>query len=85
MVWLLAILKNWWIKIHACPENEYEQDASKYKNQLLEYNEIVSNYYNERTRGLRKDSWTEQMVGMLGNPTRMYMKEFIKQHGLDKR
>lgn len=70
---------------HIYHENEYEQDVSKYKNQLLEYNEIVSNYYNERTRGLRKDSWTEQMVGMLGNPRRMYMNEFIKKHGLDKR
>ena len=70
---------------HIYHENEYEQDVSKYKNQLVEYNEIVSHYYNERTRGLRKDSWTEQMVGMLSNPRRMYMKEFIKLHGLDKR
>ena len=46
---------------------------------------LYHNYYNERTRGLRKDSWTEQMVGMLSNPRRMYMKEFIKKHGLDKR
>ena len=56
------------------------RNVSKYKNQLVEYNEIVSHYYNERTRGLRKDSWTEQMVGMLSNPRRMYMKEFIEKH-----
>ena len=70
---------------HIYHENEYEQDVSKYKNQLEEYNEIVSQYYNERTGGIRKDSWTEQMVGMLGNPRRMYMNEFIKKQGLDKR
>jgi FMN reductase (NADPH) len=70
---------------HIYHENEYEQDVSKYKNQLLEYNEIVSHYYIERTKGIRKDTWTEQMAGMLGNPRRMYMKEFIKKHGLDKR
>ncbi len=56
-----------------------------YKKQLEQYNEIVTQYYNERTKGLRKDSWTEQMAGMFGRPTRMYMNEFIKKHGLDKR
>ena len=70
---------------HIYHENEYEQDVLKYKSQLEEYNEIVSQYYNERTGGIRKDSWTEQMVGMLGNPRRMYMNEFIKKQGLDKR
>jgi FMN reductase (NADPH) len=64
-------------------ENEYEQDVSKYKKQLEEYNEITSRYYNERTNGKRRDTWTEQMAGMLGNPTRMYMNEFIKKHGLN--
>ena len=38
------------------------------KAQLEEYNEIISDYYNERTKGERKDSWTEQMVGMLSQP-----------------
>jgi FMN reductase (NADPH) len=70
---------------HIYHENEYEQDNSIYKKQLEQYNEIVAQYYNERTKGLRKDSWTEQMTGMLGRPTRMYMNEFIKKHGLDKR
>lgn len=68
---------------HIYHENEYEQDASVIKDQLKEYNEIIAHYYNERTGGKRQDTWTEQMANMLGQPRRMYMKEFIKQHGLN--
>jgi FMN reductase (NADPH) len=68
---------------HIYHENEYIQDESIVRKQLEEYNEIVSNYYNERTKGKRKDTWTEQMAEMLENPKRMYMKEFIREHGLD--
>ncbi|MCQ6276767.1 oxygen-insensitive NADPH nitroreductase [Bacillus sp. V3B] len=68
---------------HIYHENEYEQDASLYKRQLEEYNEFISRYYNERTGGKRKDTWTGQMASMLSNPKRMYMKEFIGKHRFD--
>lgn len=64
-------------------ENEYEQDADKYKEELKQYNVVVSDYYEKRTKGKRKDAWTEQMANSLSKPTRMYMNEFIKKHGLD--
>ena len=64
-------------------ENEYEQNIDKYKEELTEYNVVVSDYYEKRTAGKRKDTWTEQMANMLSKPTRMYMNEFIKKHGLD--
>jgi len=64
-------------------ENEYQQNTDKFKQELRQYNEIVSSYYEKRTKGKRKDTWTEQMANTLSNPTRMYMNEFIKKHGLD--
>lgn len=68
---------------HIYHENQYEQDLSIIKGQLKEYNEIISNYYNERTGGKRQDTWTEQMADMLRQPRRMYMQDFIKKHGLN--
>ncbi|WP_338470554.1 oxygen-insensitive NADPH nitroreductase [Niallia sp. XMNu-256] len=68
---------------HIYHENEYEQDVSVIKGQLKEYNETISHYYNERTGGKRQETWTGQMANMLSQPRRMYMHEFIKQHGLN--
>jgi FMN reductase (NADPH) len=70
---------------HVYHENEYEQDASILKAQLEEYNELISQYYHERTNGERNDTWTKQMAGMLSQPRRMYMHEFIKEHGLNRK
>ncbi|WP_428909486.1 oxygen-insensitive NADPH nitroreductase [Niallia sp. Krafla_26] len=68
---------------HIYHENEYEQDSSIIKQQLVEYNETISTYYKERTQGERQDTWTKQMANMLSQPRRMYMYEFIKQHKLN--
>ena len=64
-------------------ENEYEQNPSILKQQLEEYNEIISTYYQERSQGERQDTWTKQMDNMLSRPRRMYMHEFIKEHRLN--
>nr|WP_295975086.1 oxygen-insensitive NADPH nitroreductase [uncultured Bacillus sp.] len=64
-------------------ENEYQQNMEDYRKELEEYNALVSAYYAKRTKGRRKDTWTGQMAGTLSNPSRMYMHEFIKQHGLN--
>ena len=36
-------------------------------------------------RDERNDTWSKQMAGMLSQPRRMYMHEFIKEHGLNKK
>ncbi|MGJ7923251.1 oxygen-insensitive NADPH nitroreductase [Neobacillus sp. LXY-4] len=64
-------------------ENEYEQDEGKLIADLEKYNEVISNYYHERTKGKRKDRWTEQMANMLEKQSRMYMKEFVQENKLD--
>lgn len=64
-------------------ENEYEQDKSRFIDQLEDYNQIIADYYRKRTEGKREDTWTGQMAKMLGRKSRMYMKEFIEKQKLD--
>ncbi|RFU71227.1 oxygen-insensitive NADPH nitroreductase [Peribacillus saganii] len=66
-------------------ENGYNNDEASFKDQLIKYNETISAYYEERTDGARKDTWTGQMVHMIGAKSRMYMKEFVEQRNLNKR
>jgi FMN reductase (NADPH) len=68
---------------HVYHEESYQEEAVAYEQQLKEYNETISDYYNERTVGKRKDTWTEQMANMLSHPTRMYMKEFVEKKGFN--
>lgn len=70
---------------HVYHEEEYEQDQDIYLRQLQDYNQVISNYYVERTSGKRKDTWTEQMANMLEKQTRMYMKEFVQKNKMDLR
>ncbi|MGG5252135.1 oxygen-insensitive NADPH nitroreductase [Neobacillus sp. SM06] len=68
---------------HIYHENEYEQDEARFLNQLEEYNQITSSYYDKRTGGARKDRWTEQIGEMLEKKSRMYMKDFVQKNKLD--
>lgn len=68
---------------HVYHDNEYQQNKEVYVRQLEEYDEIISQYYNQRTNGQRNDRWTEQIASMLERRTRMYMKEFIQKNKLD--
>lgn len=68
---------------HVYHEEEYQQDKKVYLRQLQEYDQIISTYYEQRTDGKRKDRWTEQIANMLGNQTRMYMKEFVQKNKMN--
>ncbi len=70
---------------HVYHEEEYQGDQTKYLSQLKEYDQQISEYYEQRTNGERKDTWTGQMATMLARPTRMYMKEFVEKQGFNKR
>ncbi|MBS2970937.1 oxygen-insensitive NADPH nitroreductase [Metabacillus sp. KIGAM252] len=69
---------------HLYFEEQYDT-GEQYEEQLKEYNETVSAYYNERTDGRRSDTWTGQMAQMLSHPQRMYMKDFVQKKGFDKK
>ena len=68
---------------HVYHEDEYEKNKEVYIGQLQNYDDLISNYYEERTDGKRKDRWTEQMARMLDRKSRMYMKEFIQKNKMD--
>jgi FMN reductase (NADPH) len=70
---------------HVYHEEEYQQDKKVYLQQLEDYDEMISAYYEQRTDGKRKDRWTEQMANMLEKQTRMYMKEFVQKNKMDLR
>jgi FMN reductase (NADPH) len=67
---------------HIYHEDQYEQSAQKLKQQLGAYNDQISNYYNERTNGNRNDRWTAQIAEKMSQPTRTYIKEFLKSKKL---
>lgn len=57
-------------------QDKYDLDA---KTDLLkEYDDIIIQYYFERTNGQRKDSWTSQMTAHTSKPLRPHMKAFLK-------
>ncbi len=68
---------------HIYHEDEYEQNQDVYREQLHEYDRLISSYYYKRTNGKRQDRWTEQIANMLTKQNRMYMKEFVQKNKLN--
>jgi FMN reductase (NADPH) len=68
---------------HVYHEETYLQNSEIYKSQIQAYDKTISAYYDERTNGKRKDTWSTQMANMLKSPKRMYMKTFIEKKGFD--
>ncbi|WP_096156285.1 oxygen-insensitive NADPH nitroreductase [Bacillus sp. FJAT-45066] len=66
-------------------EETYEPNNEQFKEQLEAYNKEISQYYYDRTNGMRNDKWTAQMASMLESPKRMYMKEFVEKKGFNKK
>ncbi|RXI98191.1 oxygen-insensitive NADPH nitroreductase [Anaerobacillus alkaliphilus] len=62
-------------------QDQYQQNNEILKIQLTSYNEIISEYYNDRTNGVRKDRWTEQTTRMLTSEKRVTLKNFLAQKG----
>lgn len=65
-------------------ENSYQANQQEFIEQLEEYNQTISSYYNRRTDGKRKDTWSEQIVEMLGKKRRLFMKDYIEGQGFKK-
>lgn len=60
-------------------EETYQPDDDIMKKQMTEYNQLISDYYNSRTTGKRRDRWTQQMVSMLSKRSRMTMNQIVRQ------
>jgi FMN reductase (NADPH) len=68
---------------HVYHENTYRSDKQTVANELDEYDQTISAYYQERTNGKRTDTWSAQMARMLSAKKRMYMKEFVEKKKYD--
>ncbi|MEI5906332.1 oxygen-insensitive NADPH nitroreductase [Bacillus spongiae] len=70
---------------HIYHENVYEIEEQVMKQQIAEYDEKISAYYEKRTNGRRKAGWSDQMVSMLAVPKRMDVKEYLLKKGYNKK
>lgn len=50
---------------------------------LKEYDAIISDYYNKRSKGKRISTWTEGITALLREKQRPHMKEFLKNRGFE--
>ncbi|AOZ88917.1 NADPH-dependent oxidoreductase [Bacillus xiamenensis] len=66
-------------------ENSYQQDEAHMDRYLKEYDERISAYYEERTNGERKDTWSEQMLRGFSQPKRTYLGDFVKEKGFNRK
>lgn len=60
-------------------ENTY--DISGDEALIREYDEVIRNYYIERTGGERNETWTQQMSDFVQKPQRPFLKEVITGQG----
>lgn len=48
---------------------------------LTAYDESISNYMRERTRGRLASTWSEIMAGKLEEPVRLHMRQYLEEQG----
>jgi nitroreductase len=61
-------------------ENHYP-DLETIADDLEQYDQRVRNYYIQRTKGKRQETWSEMMVKTLAIPIRTHMKSFLEKWG----
>ncbi|MCM3731318.1 oxygen-insensitive NADPH nitroreductase [Fictibacillus nanhaiensis] len=54
------------------------------ENLLKQYEKETSEYYTKRTGGKRTEGWVTQITASMASPKRTYMKEFVREKGLNK-
>ena len=62
-------------------ENIYSNNGDKIK--IAAYDEVIREYYKNRTGNNKSVSWSEQMSGLLGKEVRVYMRDFLKSRGFE--
>ncbi len=58
-------------------EEYYHEDQMD----LKRYNKTCSDYYQNRSKGSRKETWTRQISDMMSVPARPHMKAFLEKKG----
>ncbi|MBP2626230.1 MAG: nitroreductase [Firmicutes bacterium] len=62
-------------------EDIYSTDGDE--KHLKEYDDLISNYYKERTNNKRSNTWTEGITAFLKEKQRPHMKEFLHSKGFE--
>lgn len=60
-------------------ENEYQTAGDE--ELIREYDEVIRNYYIERTGGQRNETWTQQMSDFVAKPQRPGLKAVLQEQG----
>jgi FMN reductase (NADPH) len=66
-------------------EDTYKAEEEQMKPYLDQYDELMQQYYDARTKGKRKDRWTDLVLNTLKGKSRMYMKEFVEKQGFNRK
>ncbi|MDT8862329.1 oxygen-insensitive NADPH nitroreductase [Alkalihalobacillus sp. MEB130] len=61
-----------------------QYDTKSLVEAIEEYDEVMKQYYYDRTKGKRSDTWSEQMASFLSTPKRPQVGEFLKKQGFLK-
>lgn len=65
--------------------NKYHADKETQYAQMADYDQTISEYYDQRTNGNRKETWSQQIEMFLGNKARLDMLEQLQKSGLIQR
>ncbi|MCH8647015.1 NADPH-dependent oxidoreductase [Staphylococcus lugdunensis] len=66
-------------------QNKYNADKDNITRVLIEYDQLVSDYYKKRTNGARVETWSDQVQTFLSNKPRLDMLEQLNKAGFMKR
>ncbi|MFB4165947.1 oxygen-insensitive NADPH nitroreductase [Alteribacillus sp. JSM 102045] len=62
-------------------ENYYKNDKGNIKEELQRYDQLIADYYLNRTNGKKEMTWTKQVSNTLERSKRLYLNEFVKDRG----
>lgn len=61
--------------------NAYKHDGAVVRQQIAEYDEIMHQYYLDRTKGTRDTTWSKEMADKYRQPSRTHMRSFLEDRG----
>ncbi|PNZ09400.1 oxygen-insensitive NADPH nitroreductase [Staphylococcus simiae] len=70
---------------HVFHHNQYNDDKEQQREQIKQYDQTISGYYDKRTNGQRQETWSQQIETFLGNKARLDMLDQLRKAGLIQR
>lgn len=72
------------LPLHAVFHKNGYKNKEETKDFLKQFEDETSEYYTKRTGGKRTEGWVTQITASMVSPKRTYMKEFVREKGLNK-